>query len=336
MKAAVVPEFGKSVVIEDRPIPEPGPGQITVRMEASGLCHTDIHAADGDWPVKPAPPFVPGHEGVGAVHAVGAGVTGLEPGERVAVAWLGYADGVCEYCMTGREQLCPSQRNTGYSVDGSLAEYFLAEAAFAVPVPDAVESAAAAPLTCVGVAMYAAVVAGQVRPAELVLICGPSGAAHMAVQYAKIFGATVAAAGATDEQRQLAKDLGADLVIDTRTEDPATALRAHGGAHAAIWLDSGDASFAAAYAALRRGGRLVLAGRGAEGPVSVPALDAVRHGISVIGSPGGSRADLADVFALQAMGRTRVIYEVRPLDAVNAAADDLRRGRATARLVLTP
>jgi alcohol dehydrogenase, propanol-preferring len=336
MKAAVIPEFGQPVVIEDRPIPEPGPGQITVRTEASGLCHTDIHAADGDWPARPAPPFVPGHEGVGTVHAAGAGVTGLEPGDRVAVPWLGYACGVCEYCMSGREQLCPRQRNTGYSVDGCQAEYFLAEAAFAVPVPDAVESAAAAPLTCVGVAMYAAVRAAQVRPAELVMISNAAGPGQLAVQYAKIFGATVAADGASDEQLQLVRDLGADLAIDTRAEDPATALRAQGGAHAAIWLGTGDASFAAAYAALRRGGRLVLAGRRAPGTVSIPVLDAVLNGISVIGSPGGTRADLAAVFALHAMGRTRMIYETRPLHAVNAAAGDLRRGHSTPRLVLTP
>ena len=134
MKAAVVREFGQPLVIEDRPIPEPGPGQITVRMEASGLCHTDIHAANGDWPVKPAPPFVPGHEGVGPVHAIGDGVGGLELGQRVAVPWLGYACGTCKHCLTGWETLCLQQRNSGYAVDGCYAEYFLAEAAFAAPL----------------------------------------------------------------------------------------------------------------------------------------------------------------------------------------------------------
>jgi propanol-preferring alcohol dehydrogenase len=129
MKAAVVQKFGRPLVIEDRPIPEPGPGQITVKMEASGLCHTDIHAAHGDWPVKPVPPFVPGHEGVGIVDAVGAGVTRLRVGERVAVPWLGYACGSCRSCLTGWETLCEKQLNTGYSVDGCYAEYFLAEAA---------------------------------------------------------------------------------------------------------------------------------------------------------------------------------------------------------------
>ncbi|HET9974909.1 MAG TPA: alcohol dehydrogenase catalytic domain-containing protein, partial [Streptosporangiaceae bacterium] len=151
MRAAVVPAFGQPLVIEDRPVPEPGPGQVVVRMEASGLCHTDIHAANGDWPVTPTVPFIPGHEGVGLVTALGDGVTSLKAGQRVAVPWLGYACGTCRYCLTGWETLCTSQRNTGYSVDGGYAEYFLAEAAFAAPVPAGVDPREAAPLTCAGV-----------------------------------------------------------------------------------------------------------------------------------------------------------------------------------------
>jgi propanol-preferring alcohol dehydrogenase len=220
MKAAVVREFRQPLVIEDRPIPEPGPGQITVRMEASGLCHTDIHAANGDWPVKPAPPFVPGHEGVGPVHAIGDGVGGLKLGQRVAVPWLGYACGTCKHCLTGWETLCLQQRNSGYAVDGCYAEYFLAEAAFAARVPEGVGSFDAAPLSCAGVTTYKAVKVGNVRPTDLVAISGVGGLGHLAVQYAKIFGGTVAAIDVTDEKLQLAKDLGADFVIDARTQDP--------------------------------------------------------------------------------------------------------------------
>src|SRR5215472_18317947 len=146
MRAAVVHQFGQPLTIEDRPIPDLGPGQITVRMEASGLCHTDIHAAHGDWPVKPTPPFVPGHEGVGTVHAVGAGAAGVAEGDVVAVPWLGYACGTCKYCLTGWETLCLAQRNTGYSMDGGYAQYFLAEAAFATPVPAGLDPREAAPL----------------------------------------------------------------------------------------------------------------------------------------------------------------------------------------------
>ena len=221
MRAAVVPGFGQPLVIEDRPMPEPGPGQVVVRMEASGLCHTDIHAANGDWPVTPTVPFIPGHEGVGIVTELGDGVTSPQIGQRVAVPWLGYACGTCRYCLTGWETLCLSQRNTGYSVDGGYAEYFLAEAAFAAPVPDGIDPREAAPLTCAGVTTYKAIKVGNVRPGDLVVVSGVGGLGHLAVQYAKIFGGTVAAVDITDEKLTLARELGADIVIDARADDPA-------------------------------------------------------------------------------------------------------------------
>jgi alcohol dehydrogenase, propanol-preferring len=336
MRAAVVPAFGQPLVIEDRPVPEPGPGQVVVRMEASGLCHTDIHAANGDWPVTPTVPFVPGHEGVGLVTALGDGVTSLKTGQRVAVPWLGYACGTCRYCLTGWETLCTSQRNTGYSVDGGYAEYFLAEAAFAAPVPAGVDPREAAPLTCAGVTTYKAVKVGNVRPGDLVVISGVGGLGHLAVQYAKIFGGTVAAVDITDEKLKLASELGADIVIDARDEDPAEALRKHGGADVAIGLAVDDRSFATAYAGLRRGGRLVLVALPASGTLSIPVFDTVLNGTSVIGSIVGTRADLAEVFDLHAAGRTRVIYETRPLAAVNEAIAEVLRGKAKARLVLEP
>lgn len=336
MKAAVVRQFGEPLVLEDRPIPEPGPGQVTVRMQASGLCHTDIHAAHGDWPVKPTPPFVPGHEGVGTVYAVGADVTALGAGDTVAVPWLGYACGECKHCRTGWETLCLRQQNTGYSVDGGLAEYFLADAAFAAPVPAGISPFDAAPLTCAGVTTYKAVKVGGVRPTELVAISGVGGLGHLALQYAKIFGGTVAAIDVTDEKLQLAKELGADFVIDARTEDPAEVLQAHGGADVAIGLAVDDKSFATAYRGLRRGGRLVLVALPAAGTLSIPVFDTVLGGISVIGSIVGTRADLADVFALHALGRTRVSYEVRNLAEVNESIDDVLHGKARARIVLQP
>ena len=127
MKAAVVHAFGEPLRIEEVPVPTPGPGQILVNIKASGVCHTDLHAADGDWPVKPSLPFIPGHEGVGIVAAVGAGVTHVREGDRVGVPWLYTACGHCEYCHTGWETLCHGQQNTGYSVNGSYAEYVLAD-----------------------------------------------------------------------------------------------------------------------------------------------------------------------------------------------------------------
>src|SRR3954451_738943 len=336
MRAAVVPGFGQPLVIEDRPVPEPGPGQVVVRMEASGLCHTDIHAANGDWPVTPTVPFIPGHEGVGIVTALGDGVTSLKTGQRVAVPWLGYACGTCRYCLTGWETLCLSQQNTGYSVDGCYAEYFLAEAAFATPVPDEIDPREAAPLTCAGVTTYKAIKVGNVRPGDLVLVSGVGGLGHLAVQYAKIFGGTVAAVDITDEKLALARELGADIITDARADDPAEVLRAHGGADVAVGLAVDDKSFATAYAGLRRGGRLVLVALPASGTLSIPVFDTVLNGTSVIGSIVGTRADLNEVFGLHAAGRTRVSYETRPLAEVNEAIAEVLHGKARARLALEP
>src|SRR5689334_10620132 len=188
MKAAVVHELGAPLSIEDVPLPAPGPGEVLVRVEASGLCHTDIHAAHGDWPVKPTPPFVPGHEGVGLVEKLGDGVTHLSVGQRVAVPWLGRACGRCEHCLSGWETLCESQVNTGYGCDGGYAQKMLAWADYAQVVPDGVSAFDAAPLTCAGVTTYKALKVAGVRPAQLVAVSGVGGLGHLAVQYAKIAG----------------------------------------------------------------------------------------------------------------------------------------------------
>ncbi|MEU9552051.1 alcohol dehydrogenase AdhP [Streptomyces werraensis] len=336
MKAAVVKEFGEPLVIEERPDPEPGPGQVRVRVEASGLCHTDIHAAHGDWPVKPAPPFVPGHEGVGLVEKLGAGVTHLAIGQRVAVPWLGKACGRCEHCLSGWETLCESQVNTGYGCDGGYAEKMLAWADFAQPVPEGVSALDAAPLTCAGVTTYKALKVADVRPAQLVAISGVGGLGHLAVQYAKIAGARVAAIDVTDDKLELARELGADIVIDARTQDVGAELKRHGGAHAALALAVNPAAFAAVNSGLRRGGKLVMVALPARGTLQVPIFDTVLNGTSVIGSIVGTRQDLAEVFQLHAEGRTRVIRETRPLAAVNDCIDEVLSGQVKARIVFEP
>ncbi|MFD0313612.1 alcohol dehydrogenase AdhP [Streptomyces flavalbus] len=333
MKAAVVRAFGEPLVIEDRPDPEPGPGEVLIRVEASGLCHTDIHAAHGDWPVKPNPPFVPGHEGVGLVERLGEGVTHLTVGQRVAVPWLGRACGRCEHCRTGWETLCEQQINTGYGCDGGYAEKMLAWADFAQPVPDGVSALDAAPLTCAGVTTYKALKVAQVQPTQLVAISGVGGLGHLALQYAKIAGATVAAIDVTDEKLELAAELGADLVIDARKEDVGAVLKQHGGAHAAIALAVNESAFEAAYTGLRRGGKLVMVALPAHGTVRVPIFDTVLNGTSVIGSIVGTRQDLAEVFQLHAAGRTRVVRESRPLSAVNECIEEVLRGDVRARIV---
>jgi propanol-preferring alcohol dehydrogenase len=335
MKAAVVTSFTEPLEIQDRLIPTAGPGQVLVRIDASGLCHTDIHAAHADWPVKPTPPFIPGHEGVGVIETVGAGVDRGRIGDRVAIPWLGHACGHCDHCVQGWETLCEQQQNTGYSVDGSFAEYVVADADYVVDVPPGVSPHDAAPLTCAGVTTYKAIKVAGIRPAERVAVFGIGGLGHLAVQYARLVGGTVIAVDVDDDKLRLASELGADHVVNAGSTDPVAAIERLGGADVAIVLAVFPSVFEQAFASLRRGGRLVCVGLPPEsdGPMALPIFPTVLKGISVVGSIVGTRQDLAEVFDLHALGRTTVVAESRKLDDVNTAIDEVLSGQATARLV---
>jgi propanol-preferring alcohol dehydrogenase len=334
MRAAVVTDFSKPLEIQELPTPKPDSGQLLVRIETSGLCHTDIHAAHGDWPVKPNPPFVPGHEGIGRVEAVGDGVPADWIGKRVAIPWLGSACGSCRYCVSGWETLCESQVNSGYAIDGAYAEYAVAYANGVVPVPDGVSSVDAAPLTCAGVTTYKAIKVANITPAERVAVFGIGGLGHMAVQYARIVGGFVTAVDIEQGKLELAEELGADHLVNAATTDPVEAIRAVGGADVAVVLAASPKPFEQAFRSLRRGGRLVMVALPADNAtIDVPIFETVLGGISVIGSIVGTRADLAEVFALHAAGRTKVIAETRSLDEVNECFDDVLGGRVPARLV---
>lgn len=335
MKAAVVTSFTEPLEIQEVPVPRPGPGQVLVRIEASGLCHTDIHAAHGDWPVKPTPPFIPGHEGVGVITELGPGVTNRALGDRVAIPWLGHACGHCDQCVRGWETLCLEQRNSGYSVDGGFAEYAVADATYVVAVPDEVSAFDAAPLTCAGVTTFKAIKVAEVRPSERVVIFGVGGLGHLALQYARLVGAEVIAVDLTEEKLALASELGADHVIDAGRTDPVAAIEALGGADVAIALAVSETAFEQAFRSLRRGGRLVCVALPPEreGVMPLPIFETVIKGIRVIGSIVGTREDLAEVFRLHALGRTRVIAHGRKLDEVNAAIDDVLHARVDARVV---
>lgn len=334
MKAAVVTDFSSPLELREVPIPEPGPGQLLVRLETCGICHTDIHAAHGDWPVKPALPLIPGHEGVGIVDRVGPGVPESRIGQRVALPWLGSACGECGFCVSGWETLCEAQQNTGYSIDGGYAEYAVADARFAVPVPDGVPPLEAAPLTCAGVTTYKAVKVGDVRPADRVAIFGVGGLGHLAIQYARIAGGFVTAVDIEPGKLDLARELGADRVVDASAVDPVEAIQAQGGADVAIVLAAAPSAFEQALHSLRRGGRLVCVGIPAGGILPVPIFEAVLKGISVLGSIVGTRKDLAEVFALHAAGRTTVTAEARKLEDVNDAFAEVLAGHVPARLVI--
>ena len=336
MKAAVVHSFSEPLRLEEIETPVPGRDEILVRVEASGLCHTDIHAAHGDWPVKPTPPFVPGHEGVGIVVTLGPGVTEVALGDRVAVPWLGYACGTCEHCISGWETLCTQQQNTGYSVDGGFAEFVKASARYVVKVPEGVDPLDAAPLTCAGVTTYKAVKVSGARSCDLVAVFGIGGLGHLAVQYARIAGPRVVAVDIHDDKLELARELGADFTVNALAEDPAAAIQALGGADAAIALAVAPQAFRQAYGSLKRGGTLVFVALPAENSVEIPIFETVLNGITIVGSIVGTRADLREVFELHAAGRTRVIREQRSLEDINEAIADVESAHVLARVVLTP
>ena len=260
-------------------------------------------------------------------------MTEVREGDRVALPWLGYACGACEYCGSGWETLCEKQLNTGYFIDGSYAEYAKAYARYVGKVPAGVSPMEAAPLTCAGVTTYKAVKVSGARSSDLVAVFGIGGLGHMALQYAKIAGATVVAVDLVDDKLQLARELGADYTINATEEDPVQAIKKLGGADAAIAVAVSPRAFEQAYRSLRRGGTLVFVALPADNTFQLPIFETVLNGTKIVGSIVGTRVDLAETFELHAAGKTSVIYETRRLDEVNEAFDEVEQARARARLV---
>ncbi len=335
-RAAVVHEFNGPLTVEQVPRRDLEAGQVRVKVEACGLCHTDIHAAHGDWPIKPSPPIVPGHEGVGIVVELAPGVSEVALGDRVAMPWLGYACGICDYCVSGRETLCLSQQNMGYSFDGAFGEYATAYARYVVKVPAGVDPFDAAPLTCAGVTTYKAIKVAGTRSSDLVAVFGIGGLGHLAVQYASIAGGRVVAVDVVDEKLELARELGAEFTVNAKHEDPVAAIQRLGGADQAIALAVSPRAFEQAYGSLRRGGTLVFVALPADNEVSLPIFETVLGGITIVGSIVGTRSDLREVFELHGAGKTKVIRETRSLDTVNESIADVEAGRVVARIVLEP
>jgi alcohol dehydrogenase, propanol-preferring len=334
MKAAVVHAFGQALAIEELPVPTPGPGQVLVRIVASGVCHTDLHAADGDWPVKPTLPFIPGHEGAGTVAAVGPGVTALKEGDRVGVPWLHSACGVCEHCLTGWETLCEEQRNTGYSVNGGFAEFVVAPAAYVGRLPDSLDFVAVAPILCAGVTTYKGLKETGARPGEWVVISGIGGLGHVAVQYATAMGMHVAAVDVEDGKLALAKSLGAEVTVNAATSDAASEVqRAIGGAQAVLITAVSVKAFQQGIGMLRRGGTCVLNGL-PPGEFPTPIFDVVLKRLTIRGSIVGTRKDLQEALQFAAEGKVKATTETQPLEAINDVFARLRKGAVQGRVVL--
>ncbi|CAM3809653.1 alcohol dehydrogenase AdhP [Alicyclobacillus pomorum] len=335
MKAAVVNAFHQKLEIKEVPVPEIDHGEVLVKIKACGVCHTDLHAAHGDWPVKPKLPLIPGHEGVGTVVKVGDGVKSLKVGDRVGIPWLYSACGECEYCLTGNETLCKDQLNAGYSVDGGYAEYCKAPAAYVAKVPDSLSFEEAAPIFCAGVTTYKALKVTNAKPGEWVAIYGIGGLGHVALQYARAMGLNVIAVDIQDEKLNLAKELGADLTVNSSRVDPVEEIeRLVGGAHAAVSVAVTPKAFEQAYRSIRRGGTLVVVGL-PTGEIPIPIFDTVLNGVTVKGSIVGTRKDLQEALEFAARGKVKTIIETQPLDNINDVFDRMTKGQINGRVVLT-
>jgi len=336
MKAAVVHAFGEPLRIEQVAIPQPGPGEILVKVEASGVCHTDLHAAHGDWPVKPTLPFIPGHEGVGFVAAVGAGVTWVKEGDAVGVPWLHDACGRCTYCTTGWETLCEEQRNTGYGVNGGFAEYVLAKADYVGHLPADVDFAAIAPILCAGVTTYKGLRETEARPGEWVAISGIGGLGHVAVQYAKAMGFHVAALDVDETKLELARRMGADVAVNCREDGAIERLvQETGGMHGVLVTAVSTPAFGQALGMVRRRGTVALVGL-PPGDFPTPIFPVVLKRITVRGSIVGTRQDLAEAIAFAVEGKVQANVTVDPLEAVNEVFARMAAGRIEGRVVLHP
>jgi propanol-preferring alcohol dehydrogenase len=336
MKAAVLREFKKALTVEEVGEPQPGTGEVLIRVEACGVCHSDVHVADGDWAqfakiVKT--PLIPGHEIAGVVVEKGAAVEDLQIGERVGVPWIHWTCGECEFCREGNENLCRRQKITGVTVDGGYAEFVKAPANHVLMIPDSLSSVQAAPFFCAGVTVYRALKRVNMLPGQRLAVFGIGGLGHLAVQFGQALGVEVVAIDISEEKLALARSLGASATINAAANDAIKELRNRGGVHVALVTSAARASYDTAFYCLRPTGTLLVVGLPAD-PICFPAILMAAGEIRIQASTVGTRQDLREVLAMAAAGKVRCQIATRPLADANEALDQLRRGQVSGRLVL--
>jgi len=337
MKAAIFDDISKKLEVVQTAIPAPNSTQVLIKMAASGCCHTDIHAIDGDWDIKPKRDLCPGHEGVGVVVEVGSQATNCKVGDRVGMAWLHSTCGHCEFCTSGWETLCPEQENTGYSVNGAFAEFALAQDAYTIHIPDGVDNFQAAPILCAGVTSYKALKCTEAKPGQFVAIIGAAGGlGHLAIQYAKAMGLRVIALDVGREKLDYCKSLGADRCIDSKESSQTISQLVQdftsGGCHGVLCLAPQKAAFDQSILLCRRRGTIVCVGL-PSGSFEIPVIDTVLRGITVRGSIVGTRQDNIEALEFAARGLVKCDIEKASLDDVNKVIDRVRKCQVKGRIV---
>jgi propanol-preferring alcohol dehydrogenase len=337
MKAAVLHSLRTPLVIEELAIPEPGPGELLIKVTACGVCHSDLHAVDGDWTPPPVLPLIPGHEVVGRVAKLGPGVSGFALGEEVGVPWMFSACGRCEFCLAGMETVCPSGEATGYTKPGGYAEYMLAPAAFVGKLNPGADPYAMAPILCAGVTTYRGLKRCMARPGQWVAVIGIGGLGHIAVQYARAMGLRVVAVDVAEDKLALARALGAEVTVNGAAGDAVAELRkATGGVHGAVVTAVAARAFEQALLMLRPGGAAVYIGLpGGKSDEIRASLSAIINGeLTIRGSNVGTRQDLNEAIAFAANGLVKATIRTAPLSAINGVLDEMRQGRIVGRVVL--
>ncbi len=333
MRAVVVHEKSGDLVVEERSVPEPGPGEAVVKVAACGVCHSDMFAREGAYPGVSFP-VVPGHEIAGAVHALGDGVQGWTEGQRVGVGWYGGACGWCKPCRAGALISCQNTVIPGVTADGGYADYVLVRANALAAVPDELDDVAVAPLMCAGVTTYNALRRTGARPGDLVAVLGVGGLGHLGVQYAQKMGFRVAAIARGTEKSDLASDLGAHTYIDSTATDPGEELAKLGGARVILSTVTNGEAVAATIGGLGVGGELVVVGA-AEQPIPVPASALIGIQAGLRGHPSGTANDSEETLAFSVLTGVEATIETMPLEDAGAAYQKMMDGDARFRIVLT-
>jgi alcohol dehydrogenase, propanol-preferring len=338
MKAAVLHEFKKPLVIEEVARPSIGPSEILIEVEACGVCHSDLHVADGDWTqlsgiVKL--PLILGHEIVGRVAERGGNVRELRAGDRVGVPWVHWTCGECEPCREGNENLCSKQQITGVTVDGGFAEYVKAPASHATKIPEKLTAEEAAPLLCAGVTVYRALNQVKISRGQRLAVFGVGGLGHLAVQIGRAMGAEVTAVDVAEEKLALAKKVGATATLNAAADEVVKTLRGAGGVHVAMVTSAAKSAYDMAFYCVRPRGALLAVGLPAENICFPPILMAAAE-VQIRASAVGTRKDLKEVLEMAERGQLRCETHGHSLDQVNELFADLRRGRISGRAVIAP
>jgi alcohol dehydrogenase, propanol-preferring len=338
MKAAILREFKAPLSIEEVERPKPGAHEVLIQVEACGVCHSDLHVADGDWPqLVPITkrPLILGHEIAGRVIEKGTSVNHLQVGDRVGVPWVHWTCGECEFCREGNENLCVKQQITGVTVDGGYAEFVKAPASHALKIPEGLSSVEAAPLFCAGVTVYRAMRQARLQPGQRLGVFGVGGLGHLAVQIGVGLGAKVTAIDVSDEKLAQARSLGASATLNAASVNVVKELRRAGGVHAALVTSAAKAAYDTAFPCVRPTGMLLVVGLPAES-LCFPAIQMAALEVRIQASSVGTREDLREVLALAAAGKVHCQTATRSLAQVNEALQQVRAGQVSGRLVLVP